>query len=155
MMPFIYLQARLACASDSISSLDYRCTLTVSWTDHQEKQLKSPSVSLPLCPLSLPAAWLHFTFESGFDHVVLSVKSYAKTNDSLHSSPGTAVRWLKKNLNFFLFFICTQIWRPVDQEMDWGQSFFFFGAHSSRLGLFMMNFHHDLGIVGKETLHKY
>lgn len=101
MMPFIYLQASLACAGDSISSLDYRCTLTLSWTDHQEKKLKSPSVCLAFCPLSLPAAWLRFTFESGFDHVDLSIKSYAETNDSSHASPGTSVRRLKKKITTF------------------------------------------------------
>lgn len=108
-MPFIYLQVRLACACDSISALDYCCTLTLSWTDHQEKQLKSPSVSISFCPLSLPAAWLYFAFESGFDHVGLSIRSYTGTNDSSHSSPGTAVRQLKKNPNFFVFYLHTSL----------------------------------------------
>lgn len=162
MMPFIYLQARLTSASDSISSLDCCCTLTLSWTDHQEKQLKSPSVFLPFCPLSLPAVRLHFTFESGFDHVDLSIKSYAETNDSLHSSPGMAVRQLKKvDFSFFIFFFlfklllfackfeCLWIKRWTWDRVQ------FFGAHSSCLSLFMMYFHHALWIAGKETLPKY
>lgn len=156
MMPFIYLQARLACTSDSISSLDYRCTLTLSWTDHQEKQLKSPSVSLPFCPLSLPAAWLHCTFESGFDHVDLSIKSYAETNDSSHSSPGTAVRWLKKISTFFcLFVFYLHANLNACGSRDGLGTVSFFGAHSSGLGLFTMHFHRALGIAGKDTFHKY
>lgn len=129
MMPFIYLQARLACTSDSISSLDYHCTLTLSWTDHQEKQLKSPSVSLPFCPLSLPAAWLHCTFESGFDHVDLSIKSYAETNDSSHSSPGTAVRWLKKISTFlFVCFLFACKFECLWVKRWTGDSFFFWST---------------------------
>lgn len=107
-MPFIYLQARLACACDSISAWDYCCTLTLSWTDHQEKQLKSPSVSLSFCPLSLPAAW-HFAFESGFDHVDLSIRSYTGTNDSSQVQQ-QLVRQFKKIPNFFfIFYLCTSL----------------------------------------------
>lgn len=138
MMPFIYLQARLACASGSISSLDYCCTSALSWTDHQEKQLKSPSVFLPFCPLSLPAAWLHFTFESGFDHVDLSIKSYTETNDSLHSSPGTAVRRLKKITTFFFIFYLHANLNACGSRDGLGQSFFFWSTQ------FTSRFIHDV-----------
>lgn len=154
MMPFIYLQMRLACTSDSISSLDYCCAWTLSWTNHQENQLKSPSVSLPFCPLSLPAALLHFTFESHFDHVDLSIKSYTKKNDSYHPmQEQLSSGWKASQLFILSYFICLQIWIPMDQEMD-GEQFLFW---STRLmSRFMqMYFHHTLWIAGKKTLHKY